>query len=93
MKQTTIAKDVSVLLQKTILVYLICVGEIKVFRCLWKQSIVLSFYKFPASGNNLSEHKKDDSAARCFLVKLARCGYFVFSSSTSLRLYSFQFLH
>ena len=34
-------------------------------------------YKLPASENNLSEYTEDDGAARYFLAKLARCGYFV----------------
>ena len=36
-----------------------------------------SLYKLPASENNLSEYTKDDGAVKYFLVKLARCAYFV----------------
>ena len=65
--------------QKTTLVFSSCGGiyKNKVFRSVEAFNYVFFSYKLPSPENNLSEYTKDNSAARYFLVKLARCVYFV----------------
>ena len=50
-KQTTIAKDVSVILQKTILVFSSCGGEIKVFH----RSLEANDYAFARKNSQLQK--------------------------------------
>ena len=76
-KQTTITKDISVVLQKIFLFFSSCDEEIKIFNPFFgSYRLHFSSYKLSALENNLSGYKEDDSAARYFLAKLKRCAYF-----------------
>ena len=71
-KRTSIAKDVSVILQKTILVFQLW-WKNKCFSSVFGSNrLRFSSYKFPASEKIF----QNDGTAKYFLAKLTRCGYF-----------------
>ena len=68
-------------------------GKKKILVGLKKQSYALLLLQITSFKNNLSEYTEDEFAARYFLAKLKRCGYFIFFKFNKFRLYPFQFLH
>ena len=74
-KQTTIAKDVSIILQKTILVFSSCGGEIKVFH----RSLEAIDYAFARTNSQLQKtifQNIQKVMVQQVFARMARCGYF-----------------